>query len=83
MLVQCCVCKKIERDGNTWEDASEHYHDASHTYCPTCAKAAWADVEAYRHTYTSASARRARLGSLQDLFQPRKPLTRLQSDSTF
>ncbi len=82
MMVQCCVCKRIRR-GKVWEWAAKHHHDASHTYCPPCAEIALAEIDAYRNVYAPPPARRTRLASLQDLFQPRQPLDRITSDRSF
>ncbi|MBI5092606.1 MAG: hypothetical protein HZB26_09210 [Candidatus Hydrogenedentes bacterium] len=47
MMIQCCVCKKV-KTGSSWagvpnpEVVAAH---ASHGYCPTCAAAAFAEIE--------------------------------------
>lgn len=36
MTTQCCVCRKVEMDGN-WAVADERVGGGvSHTYCPVC-----------------------------------------------
>jgi hypothetical protein len=81
MLIQCCVCKKVQREDH-WEDMGEHYHYASHTYCPPCAADAWAEVRNFQQVCSPAFARKRQPGSLQDLFQPQRPMARLQADGT-
>ena len=80
MRIQCCVCKKVEHDGG-WKSAPEHYHDASHTYCPACARDAWADIRAFKESYAAPKSCRVRAGSLQDIFQSAQPLKRLDGNN--
>jgi len=50
MMVQCCVCRKIRRPEG-WVDPPVQPNllkEASHGYCPDCAKQAYAEVEAAR-----------------------------------
>lgn len=48
MIVQCCVCKKIRYGNNVWKHAAEKqdsiHLEASHGYCPKCAKAAFQEI---------------------------------------
>jgi hypothetical protein len=48
MLVQCCVCNRIEA-GGAWEAADGVIFDASHTYCPDCAEHARTEIDEYWH----------------------------------
>ena len=77
MKVQCCVCKKVQAK-DSWEEAPEHYHDASHTYCPVCVRVAWADIRAFRESYVPPVNQHRR--TLRELFQPPAPLNRMTED---
>lgn len=36
MTIQCCRCKKVQRDGQ-WSSGMDDANDpVSHSYCPTC-----------------------------------------------
>lgn len=54
MLIQCCVCKKIE-SGNTWIPTDGVIYEASHTYCPDCVEVALSEIQAYRDALQSKS----------------------------
>lgn len=74
MKIQCCVCKKVQQKGG-WVFSPGHDDEASHTYCPACARDAWAEIRAFKECYTQAqAARRVRAGSRQELLHPMKPL---------
>lgn len=70
MLIQCCVCKKIETESD-WEPADGIIYDASHTYCPACAKSARAEIQAYKRARGPQSPRRSGRPAIRDLFEPR------------
>jgi len=53
MLVQCCVCKRVEM-GDSWKPADGVIYDASHTYCPDCAVGAQDEILAYQHAIRAA-----------------------------
>ena len=55
ILPVCCVCKKVRDDTGkehgkgSWVSIDKYIHDKaqidiSHTYCPACAKKAWAEM---------------------------------------
>ncbi len=37
MIVQCCVCQRIHKEGQ-WRNDPPRSQPVSHTYCPKCAK---------------------------------------------
>ncbi len=80
MLTQCCVCKKIRKEGG-WVPAPEHYNDASHTYCPRCAEVARREIEAFKAAYVPPTVRRSGVGMLHDMFHQPRPLNRLNRES--
>ena len=51
IINQCCVCKKIRFDDDTWSASPVGYKDdtmnISHTYCPECFKIAMIEVKAF------------------------------------
>jgi hypothetical protein len=46
MLIQCCVCRSVQVDGE-WIPADSIYFEASHTYCPACTVAAMDEIRAF------------------------------------
>jgi len=36
MIVQCCVCKKIRQEDNSWKIPVKGERGESHAYCPIC-----------------------------------------------
>ncbi len=53
MLVQCCVCMKIEI-GDQWQPADSIIYDASHAYCPDCESVAREEILAFQNAFRSA-----------------------------
>ncbi len=48
MIIQCCVCKKVRRDGVWVKADSQELQDSqvSHSYCPACAEIASQEIKA-------------------------------------
>lgn len=70
MLIQCCVCKKIEIRGR-WSPADGIIYDASHTYCPTCAEDALDEIQAFKQARLRVAA--SGPGRLRALVNPPAP----------
>jgi len=81
MRIQCCVCRRVKW-GTFWVRPWRSPGQASHTYCPRCARATRRELD----RATSAPARWRPLTWLQN-FQARtrveRPYADLSSDSTF
>ena len=48
MTIQCCVCKRVEQDGQWCRLSGALGKNVSHTYCPVCYEASMAAMRAER-----------------------------------
>lgn len=74
MKTQCCVCRRI-RWGAFWVHPWKSAREASHTYCPRCARATREDLN-LAHPVPA----RWRLGTILRRFQEQDRLGRFHSD---